>query len=146
MNCRDISSVYILSAPDSFSTLESVLPEGSAVHRELPEDSEIGYVLIFNYTEQDIEQWATVVEDKLAPDAQLWMAYPKKSSKNYKSGISRDHSWAPLGKLGMEGVRQVAIDDDWSAIRFRSVEYIKTMTRHKAMVLSQEGLDKTTGQ
>jgi hypothetical protein len=27
--------------------------------------------------------------------------------------------------LGFDTVRQVAIDDDWSALRFRRVEYIK---------------------
>ena len=26
-------------------------------------------------------------------------------------------------------MRQVAIDEDWSALRFRKVEHIKTMTR-----------------
>mgnify|MGYP005835701873 CR=1 FL=1 len=35
----------------------------------------------------------------------------------------------------MEPVRQVAIDEDWSALRFRRVEYIKTMTRSFAMTL-----------
>ena len=31
--------------------------------------------------------------------------------------------------VGFEGVRRVAIDDDWSAIRFRRVEFIKKITR-----------------
>ena len=34
-----------------------------------------------------------------------------------------------LGEAGFEGVRQVAIDEDGSAIRFRHVDYIKSMTR-----------------
>jgi hypothetical protein len=42
-----------------------------------------------------------------------------------------------LGKLNFEGVMQVSIDEDWSALRFRHVDYIKTMKRKKA--LSEKG-------
>jgi len=38
-----------------------------------------------------------------------------------------------LGKSGFEPVRMVAIDEDWSALRFRKPENIKKMTRSFAM-------------
>ncbi len=38
-----------------------------------------------------------------------------------------------LGAAGFEPVRMVAIDEDWSALRFRRVEHIKKMTRSFAM-------------
>jgi len=31
-----------------------------------------------------------------------------------------------IRNAGFDSVRQVAIDEDWSALRFRRVEYIKT--------------------
>ena len=34
-----------------------------------------------------------------------------------------------VGKIGFERVRMVAIDTDWSAVRFRRVGHIKTLTR-----------------
>jgi len=46
--------------------------------------------------------------------------------KKYTCDISRDNGWQALGELGFEGVRMVAIDEDWSAVRFRRAEYIKT--------------------
>jgi len=67
----------------------------------------------------------------------LWFAYPKGSSKRYKCEFNRDNGWAVLGSLGFEGVRMVAIDEDWSALRFRRVEYVKNMTR--SFALSEEG-------
>jgi hypothetical protein len=79
----------------------------------------------------------------MSPDAVLWFAYPKKSSKRYKSDISRDEGWAPLGELGFEGVRQVAIDEDWSALRFRQAGYIKTMARNQRLAMSEEGRART---
>ncbi len=49
-----------------------------------------------------------------------------------------------LGKLGFEGVRQVAIDEDWSALRFRRVEFIKTMSRDKKRAMSELGKARVT--
>jgi hypothetical protein len=34
-----------------------------------------------------------------------------------------------LGAAGFEPVRMVAVDEDWSALRFRRVGFIKTLTR-----------------
>ena len=47
-----------------------------------------------------------------------------------------------LGPHGLEGVRQVAIDEDWTALQFRKVDYIKTMTR-KFGALPEGGKAKT---
>jgi hypothetical protein len=44
-----------------------------------------------------------------------------------------------LGTLNLEPVRQVAIDEDWSALRFRRVEHIKSMKRRSSMRISPEG-------
>jgi hypothetical protein len=37
----------------------------------------------------------------------------------------------------------VAVDEDWSAIRFRRVAYIKKMTRNPKHALSKKGKAKT---
>jgi hypothetical protein len=58
-------------------------------------------------------------------DAVIWFAYPKGTSKRYKSEINRDTGWKALRAAGFEGVRMVAIDEDWSAVRFRRAEFIK---------------------
>jgi hypothetical protein len=71
------------------------------------------------------------------------MIYPKRSSKKYDTDISRDDGWQPLGDLGFEPVRQVAVDEDWSALRFRQTSRIKTMTRNSEMTLSAEGKKRT---
>ncbi|MDG1276314.1 MAG: hypothetical protein P8O16_03470 [Algoriphagus sp.] len=65
----------------------------------------------------------------LSDDQQLWIAYPKKTSKKYKATINRDSGWGELEAHDFEGVRQIAIDEDWSALRFRKIKYIKTMNR-----------------
>ena len=59
----------------------------------------------------------------------MWLAYPKGSSKRYTCVFTRDTGWASMGEAGFEPVRMIAIDEDWSALRFRRAEFIKTMTR-----------------
>ncbi|MGD9933860.1 MAG: hypothetical protein AB7T37_09075 [Dehalococcoidia bacterium] len=68
-----------------------------------------------------------------AESAALWVAYPRESSKRYQSDFSRDGSWETLGRQGLEPVRQAAIDDDWSALRFRRMTNIKTIGRDASM-------------
>ena len=70
----------------------------------------------------------------------MWYAYPKGTSKRYTCEFNRDNGWAVVGEQGFEPVRQVAIDEDWSALRFRKVSFIKTMTRSFAM--TEEGKKK----
>ena len=73
----------------------------------------------------------------------MWYCYPKKTSKKYKTDIKRDEAcWQSLGPFNLEGVRQVAIDADWSAVRFRKVEYIKTLKRSARMALSEEAKNR----
>jgi len=69
----------------------------------------------------------------------VWFAYPKGTSKKCKSQIDRDTGWNMLGHKGFEPVRMVAIDEDWSAKRFRRAGLIKNMTRPKEYRLTERG-------
>jgi hypothetical protein len=92
------------------------------------------FVLLFVKTAKELAAHGPKVVDGLAgDDPVLWIAYPKKSSKRYTSDLGRDDAWEPIGASDYEPVRQVAIDDDWSALRFRKVENVKTMTRSRAL-------------
>ena len=48
----------------------------------------------------------------------LWIAYPKGN----KADINRDSVWPIVADYGMRPIGQVAIDDMWSALRFRPLE------------------------
>jgi hypothetical protein len=42
-----------------------------------------------------------------------------------------------------EAVRQIAIDDDWTALRFRQTHFIKSLKRQPGMVMGQESKART---
>jgi hypothetical protein len=57
----------------------------------------------------------------------------RKNRKRYRSDLNRTRLLEVLGKYDFEGVSQVAIDEDWSALRVRPVNEIKRLTRKTAM-------------
>ena len=61
----------------------------------------------------------------LKPGGLLWFSYPKKGSK-VVTDITRDVGWDVLGSAGLRPVTQVAIDDTWSALRFRPIADVKS--------------------
>lgn len=60
----------------------------------------------------------------------LWVAYPKKTGA-IRTDITRDHGWAPLAGAGFLAVTQIALDDTWSALRFRREHEIREITRRR---------------
>jgi hypothetical protein len=58
----------------------------------------------------------------------LWLCYPKRSG-SIPTDITRDIGWEPVHAAGFLGVAQVAVDADWSALRFRRREEIGEITR-----------------
>lgn len=101
--------------------------------------------LVFVSSCAEIARLAPEVAAKAEGDAIVWFAYPKKSSKRYVSDVGRDASWAPLGTLGFEGVRQIAIDDDRSALRFRRVAFIRALARDPRLAMSTAGKARAQG-
>jgi hypothetical protein len=93
-----------------------------------------------------VDAIAKTVARKAKGDAIVWFAYPKGTSKKYQCEFNRDTGWAALGAAGFEGVRMVAIDEDWSAVRFRRVEFIKNMTRDKKHAMTKHGRKKVANK
>lgn len=145
LNLKDQSAVLVLNAPQSFEPEVAAL-ENVVVHRDAEETESVDFALAFAMTQNEVDTFAEVMAQKTKGDAVVWFAYPKGSSKKYKCEFNRDTGWAKLGEHGFEPVRQVAIDEDWSALRFRRVEYIKKLTRHPMGALTEEGKARTSNK
>jgi hypothetical protein len=93
---------------------ESFEPElkslrGVTVVRELTRTGEIEFSLAFVTKQKEVDTLGKVIAKKVQ------------------------------GDCGFEPVRMVAIDEDWSAVRFRRAEFIKTLTRGKEHRMSEQG-------
>lgn len=91
-------------------------------------DGPVDVLLVFVKDKEDISMSVDQAISSLGPKGVLWFAYPKKSS-GIKTDISRDSGWAPLTQNKFVPVTQVAIDDTWSALRFKPIDQIPKLTR-----------------
>lgn len=128
LNLKDQKQIVVLNAPESFESELGTLG-AVTVLRDAQAAKEIEFSLAFVTTQKEIDAIAKNISRKAAGDTVVWFAYPKGTSKKYHCDFNRDHGWEPLGKAGFEPVRMVAIDEDWSALRFRRAEFIKNMKR-----------------
>ena len=142
LNLKDHGAILLLQAPASF---EAEIAGLGAVRvlRDLCNAGRIAFVLAFVTRRAEIEPLAPAICERAIDDPIIWFAYPKGSSKNYRCDFNRDTGWAALGAAGFEAVRQVAIDADWSALRFRRVQFIKSLTRDPARARSALGRART---
>ena len=136
LNLKDQTEIVVLNAPASFESELKALKDVSV--RRDAKGGDIDFSLAFVTTQKEVDSLGPQVAKKAKGDAVVWFAYPKGSSKKYTSQINRDNGWAVLGKAGFEPVRMVAIDEDWSALRFRRVEFIKTMNRPEDVRLTKK--------
>jgi hypothetical protein len=142
LNYKDQSSVLLLNLPVELSDFARYIQSVTELVDSLDKVEKPQFALFFVTQLSEIEAIAHTLESRLEGDTILWFVYPKGTSKRYKCNFNRDTGWAALGKLNLEPVRMVAVNEDWSALRFRRVEYIKTLTRNDGMMLSEEGKKK----
>ncbi len=136
---KDQTPILVTGAPSQFQSHLDEIGRLARVATRGAGTKKYSFVLSFVRTCAELAKAAPAAVARLEDDGLLWFAYPKKSSRLYDSDIGRDDSWQPFGDLGFEGVRMIAIDEDWSALRLRRVEHIKSMKRAPERAISAEG-------
>ena len=140
LGCSD--TILVLNSPESFEA-ELTQLDGVKILRKVKPRMRVPFAIGFAATQTECDHISSIAVAATEGDSIVWIAYPKASSKNYRCEFNRDTGWTVLGDAGFEPVRQVAIDEDWSALRFRRTEYIKSLTRSNTMALSLEGKRRT---
>jgi len=112
------SVLQIIDCPE---TVASLLPASDATGQPT-------IILAFARDRAALAAAATAAIAAYRRGAALWFAYPKKSG-SIASDITRDDGWDSLAAQDLLPVTQVAIDNDWSALRFRYRDEIARLTR-----------------
>lgn len=105
----------------SFAALNvpnNVEPALAGAARVKTDQADVVLLFVSSTTQFDADLAAQL--PKLKATAILWVAYPKLTSR-LAGDLSRDviHKAAPAH--GLDTVSQIAIDEDWSALRFKRV-------------------------
>jgi hypothetical protein len=98
------------------------------------------FILSFGRSVKEAEPLIKITVESLEGDAYAWFCYPKGSSKKFKSDLNRNVLAELFAPYNFEPVTQVAIDEDWSAMRFRFADNIKILKRKTAF--SMKGKDR----
>jgi hypothetical protein len=138
MNLKQQTEIVVLNAPASFEAELGKL-RGVQVLRALSGVSKLDFALAFVTRQAEVDALTKAIARRAEGDAVIWFAYPKGTSKRYTCDFNRDTGWQALGDAGFEGVRMVAIDEDWSAARFRRAEFMGKMTRAPKYAMSKLG-------
>ncbi len=124
LNYKGQREIVVVNAPDAFEKELDAL-DGVRILRSLSVAPDPAFALLFVTRQNGLDRLSAALAAKVSGDAVVWFAYPKGTSKRYTCDFNRDRGWDVLKKAGFDSVRMVAIDEDWSALRFRRVGYIK---------------------
>lgn len=129
-------AVCVINSPKNLrSNFESL-----TVHEKIG-NKPVERILLFATSKKELNKDLKSILKFISPDALFWVAYPKKSG-SIKSDITRDNGWGDLMQAGYDPVMQIAVNEDWSALRFRRTEAIGKKKRDTPMEQRQvEGID-----
>ena len=124
LNLGAHQEIAVFNAPESFESELKQL-KGVKIARDPSKPKGVKFGLAFAVTQAQLDRASKILAAASEGDAVIWFAYPKGSSKRYSCEFNRDSGWNVIRAAGFESVRMVAIDEDWSALRFRRLEYVK---------------------
>jgi hypothetical protein len=126
LNYRGQKRIVVINPEKNFRLAPNKEIKDIQIDNEIDLRYPYDFMIIFVKKFAEVEETTPVALHNLTADGVLWFCYPKKSSEKYSSDIDRDHGWKALNDLEFFGIRMVSIDEDWSAMRFRNIKYIKT--------------------
>ncbi|MEV6159044.1 hypothetical protein AB0L53_52815 [Nonomuraea sp. NPDC052129] len=110
---KPLTAVWI--SDDEHRPLVEPLPEGA---RHVDDLGEAGVAVLFAADTAAVRRLLDEHRDRLARPAALWVAYPKGN----KADINRDTLWPIVAEYDLRPNGQVAVDEVWSALRFRPLK------------------------
>lgn len=110
------SRVLVLNAPEGYLESLGELPAGASVAQS--GNREFDVVQAFFTAQSDLDAALGRLKSGMGTDGILWVSYPKGTSKE-ATDLNRDTLRECLAADGLTAVAQVAVDDTWSALRFK---------------------------
>ncbi|MEO6539720.1 MAG: YdeI/OmpD-associated family protein, partial [Ferruginibacter sp.] len=117
LQLKDEKNLLIQGLPSSIEKQFVKLTFSKSV-TPLLKNRKIDFALVFAVNQKQLVDILKDVVPALQEDAKFWIAYPKLTSK-IASDLSRDKNWDFVSDYGFEAVRMVALDNVWSAGRFK---------------------------
>lgn len=129
--------LWLIQVPEEYKHLFADIE----LKTTLPAKGLVAQLVFFAMDKKTMDAHMERIVAKLQDDAVFWIVYPKKSGSIH-SDMSRDESWEIAEMVGYGAVTSAAIDNDWTALRFKKKVNIKDALRNTPIEQREvEGID-----
>jgi hypothetical protein len=108
------SGVVAVNAPANYVDLLQPLPDGVVFLKSVA--ASVPVVHLFTAKRAELEKKLAAWRHKIAPNATVWVSWPKKASK-VPTDITEDTIRAVALPMGYVDVKVCAVDDTWSGLK-----------------------------
>jgi hypothetical protein len=114
-----VGTALIVNAP------EGMVPAGWSTDLANHAQQSVTFAILFVKNEAQFREQFDTVCPSLVDDAMFWVCYPKKTS-GIPTDVNRDVLWRVAHEISEHtAVANVAVDNQWSALRFRHQSKVK---------------------
>ena len=106
------NTIAPINAPKNYKALLGTLPDGAEVVARAP-NSGASLVHLFITTAAELDTQLPRAQQAMAKGGGIWVSW----KKGGKTEVSRETIRTAAEELGLDTVRAVSIDDEWSAIK-----------------------------
>ncbi|MDB5148702.1 MAG: hypothetical protein JWQ57_2722 [Mucilaginibacter sp.] len=110
------------NAPSGYTDSLSPLPENANL--VFSTEGEFNGIQLFVTNSAELTSEFKVINPLLKADTVFWIIYPKKSS-GIQTDLEMMSSWDTPAQYGLRPVASAAVNEVWTALRFRPIEAVK---------------------
>jgi hypothetical protein len=114
---REGYAVLLVNAPNGYKATLGKLPKGAKIVTESSQPVDL--IQIFAATKAGMSELFVKVKPLLKEEGLLWATYPKAGQMD--TDLKREVVWECGQAVGMRPVSQIAVDEVWSALRFKPI-------------------------
>ena len=112
------SAVLFVNAPKDYEAKMGPLPEGVFIVKKI--GTRVDFVQLFVESRAELEEQLPRLKSLIGATGIFWVTYHKGTSL-VKTDVNRDSIAAYGRTMGLQAVAQIAVDDNWSALRLKIV-------------------------
>lgn len=113
-------SSTLIGTPEELVYLKNIFADSTDLSTSYEGQEDIPFIMFFPRTKAEVAKYTEIVEKHTKGDPIVWMAFPRKDSE-----LSASAGWDAITSKGFVNMRQVSIDKNWAAIRFRREENMR---------------------
>lgn len=128
LNYKGQRRIAVINAESSFNASLRLELKDIIIDNEIDPRFPYDFMILFVKSIAEVDSLTPVALHNLVADGIIWFCFPRKTSNLFCPDLDRDHGWDTLKNSNFRNVRMATIDENWSALKFRNIKYIKSST------------------